>query len=63
MATAPEEPQKRPAGPGSTEPGTASEPERWGPLRVRRLRKADGRALLLYRWDPERPPGDAQRDG
>ncbi|HVR05481.1 MAG TPA: hypothetical protein VMS02_05525 [Solirubrobacteraceae bacterium] len=64
MATPSEEPQPEPAEPSpSADPGPIAEPERWGPLLVRRLGKADGRALILYRWEPVSPSGDTQHDG
>jgi hypothetical protein len=38
--------------PPAGEPANAA--ERTGPLLLERLRKADGRALILYRAEPER---------
>jgi hypothetical protein len=34
--------------------GSEDEPERFGPLLVRRLTKEDGRALILYERDDDR---------
>ena len=36
-------------------PGHRPEAERFGPLHVTRLRKDDGRALLVFARAPERP--------
>jgi hypothetical protein len=48
-------PQERPERPVEA---PDAEPERYGPLLVRRLRKVDGRALIVYRRDADAPrPG------
>lgn len=41
--------------PGPADPAGDSPPVPYGPLELRRLRKDDGRALLLYSRPPERP--------
>jgi hypothetical protein len=58
------DPPERPADEAdSAEPKRCGPPERYGPLLVRRLRKADGRALIVYRRDTEAPGGDGYDDG
>jgi hypothetical protein len=57
-----EPPEPGPGDPGGDRTGAATgDDERYGPLRVRRTRKDDGRALILYS-DARREPGGLDDD-
>jgi hypothetical protein len=50
-----EQERQRPTSAPGEEAGVPGETERLGPLALRRMRKDDGRALILYSREPPAP--------